>query len=106
MLVQVNTDKNIQGREDLARNVEEKVKSALGDRFGERLTRVEVHLGDENSNKKGGDADKRCLLEARPAGLQPIAVRHQAETLGQAIDGALDKFKRALGSALAKQKKY
>jgi ribosome-associated translation inhibitor RaiA len=106
MLVQINTDSNIHGHENMARRVEDKVKAALSDRFGERLTRVEVHLGDENSNKKGGDVDKRCLLEARPAGLQPIAVSHQAESIDLAVDGALDKFKRALSSALGKQKKY
>ena len=52
MLVQINTDSNIHGHENMARRVEDKVKAALSDRFGERLTRVEVHLGDENSNKK------------------------------------------------------
>lgn len=100
MQVQVNTDKNIQG-EDLAERVRTMVSDAL-DRFSDRVTRVEVHLSDENSHKAGDD-DKRCLLEARPAGLQPIAVSHQADTLPQAIDGALDKLKRALESALGKQ---
>ena len=106
MLVQINTDNNIQGREELAREVEAKVQAKLGDRFGERLTRVEVHLGDENSPRKGGGADKRCLLEARPAGLQPSAVSHRAETMTLAVDGALDRFKRALGSAFGKQKEH
>ncbi|MEX2497114.1 MAG: HPF/RaiA family ribosome-associated protein [Woeseia sp.] len=106
MLVQINTDHNIEGREQLSRHVEEKIQAALNARFGERLTRVEVHLGDENSSKKGGGADKRCLLEARPAGLQPIAVSHQAESLNLAVDGALAKFKRALGHAFGKQKNH
>lgn len=104
MLVQINTDRNIEGHEALARRVEDKVRAAL-DRYGDRLTRVEVHLGDENSDKKGGGADQRCTLEARPAGLRPIAVRHEAATLELAIDGALEKFRRALGSAFGKSGK-
>lgn len=99
MQVQVNTDNNIQG-EDLATRVGTMVRHAL-ERFGERVTRVEVHLSDENG-QKAGDDDKRCLLEARVAGMQPVAVSHQAQTLQQAIDGALDKLKRALESAIGK----
>jgi len=104
MLVQINTDRNVAGREELARRVEDKVRAAL-DRFSERLTRVEVHLGDENSGQKAAADDKRCLLEARPAGLRPIAVSHQADTMDLAVDGALDKFRRALEHTLGKLRK-
>lgn len=101
MLVNVRTDRNIEGHEELARRVEDDVRSALA-RYGERLTRVEVHLGDENSPKKGGAADKRCAVEVRPAGLRPIAARHEAETLELALHGALDKVRRALARTLGK----
>lgn len=101
MLVQINTDRNIEGREELARHVEDKVRAGL-DRYSGDLTRVEVHLGDENSDKKGGGADMRCLLEARPAGLRPIAVSHEAPTIELALDGALDKFRRAIGNVIGK----
>jgi hypothetical protein len=70
-------------------------------RFADQITRVEVHLSDENS-QKGGDEDKRCLLEARLAGLQPMAVSHQAATLPQAIDGAATKLAKALESTLGR----
>jgi ribosomal subunit interface protein len=105
MQVQINTDRNVTGREELARHVEDKVNAAL-ERFSDRLTRVEIHLGDENSDKKSGDADKRCLIEARPAGLRPIAASHRAATVDLALDGALDKFKRALTNTLEKLRKY
>jgi ribosome-associated translation inhibitor RaiA len=42
----------------------------------------------------------RCLLEARLAGLQPVTVSHQAATMEQAVDGAVDKLKRSLDSTL------
>ena len=75
------------------------VRNAL-DRFSEHITRVEVYLNDENSDKKPGINDIRCLLEVHLAGLQPIVVSHQAETLAQAVDGAADRMKRSLISTL------
>jgi hypothetical protein len=44
----------------------------------------------------------RCLLEARLAGLQPIAVSHEAATLQEAVAGAADKLKRSLDSSLGR----
>ncbi len=101
MHIQVNTDSNIEGNEQLAQQVEAAVKDAL-DRFSAQITRVEVHLSDENSDKKGGAEDKRCLLEARLAGLQPIAVSDEAATLDQAVEGAVEKLKRSLDSTLGR----
>ncbi len=101
MLIQINTDSNIEGDDALAQQVEAVVRNAL-DRFSEQITRVEIHLSDENSDKQSGIEDKRCLLEARLAGLQPIAVSHQAATLEQAVDGAAEKLKRTLDSTLGR----
>ena len=101
MQIQINTDDNIKGSERLAQQVETMVGGAL-DRFGEQITRVEVHLSDENSGQKGGGEDKRCLLEARLAGLQPIAVSHEAETMRQAVGGATEKLVRTLESTLGR----
>ena len=69
--------------------------------FADRITRVEMHLGDENAGKHG-DSDKRCMLEARLANLAPIADTHQAESLQMAFEGALEKLDRALGNAIGK----
>ena len=100
MQVQLNTDRQITVDDELTHRVEAVVESVLG-RFADQITRVEVHLSDENSQKGGGD-DKRCLLEARLAGLQPMAVSHQAATLHQAIDGAAQKLARVLESTLGR----
>ena len=94
MLVQVNTDNHIEGTEALSSQVEAVVEGALG-RFGEQITRVEVHLRDVNGHK-GGDHDKHCLMEARIAGHQPISVSHDAGNLDEAIDAAAGKLERAL----------
>lgn len=100
MLVNIYTDRNIDGDEELLARFEKKVRSEL-DRYSERLTRVEVHLMDENANK--GGADKRCTVEARAAGIRPIAASHEAEVLEVALDGALDKVRRGLSHATGKQ---
>lgn len=100
MQIQVNTDNRITGREQLVEQVEEAVNSSL-QYFEKQLTRVEVHLSDENGNKGGAD-DKRCVMEARIEHHQPVVVSHQAETVKQAYTGAATKLKAALTSALGK----
>jgi len=101
MQIQINTDRNVEGVDQLAQQVEAVVRDAL-DRWSAKITRVEVHLSDENSDKKFGTEDKRCLLEARLAGLQPISASHRAATLEQAVDGAVEKLKRSLDSTLGR----
>ena len=99
MLVQVNTDNRVKDDEQLTRTVVARVEAAL-DRFGDRLTRVEVLLcGQKNSCSPSGD--ERCLVEARLAGLQPIAVRHRGTTMDQAIDGAVERLQRLLADTVS-----
>lgn len=100
MQIQVHTDNNITGREDVVRLVQSTVEGAVG-RFGDRITRVEAHLSDTNSHKLKGD-DKRCLLEARLAGFQPFAVSHQAATIEIAVTEAADKLQRAIESKVGR----
>lgn len=102
MQVQINTDHNIAGHEALSAQVTAVVESALG-RVSDHITRVEVHLTDENADKHGQN-DKRCMMEARLEGRQPIAVTHQAATLDQAVDGAADKLTRLIESTLGRRR--
>lgn len=66
MKIQFNTDKNIHGSEALEAKVGERIEHYLG-RFDEFITRIEVHLSDENAHKSGGD-DIQCKLEVRLEG--------------------------------------
>ncbi|MFZ6052688.1 HPF/RaiA family ribosome-associated protein [Halocola ammonii] len=100
MEIQVNTDNNIEGTARLESYVTETVKKSLK-HFDERLTRVEVHLSDENADK-GGERDKKCVLEARPRGMDPIAVSSNDESMEKSLSHALDKLKAALKNALGK----
>lgn len=100
MQVQVNTANNIEGRDALTQSIEEDVRHRLS-RFEARLTRVEVHVGDENGERNEGD-DKRCVMEARPAGLGPVTVTEQAGSIDQATAGALNKLSSALDRTFGK----
>jgi ribosome-associated translation inhibitor RaiA len=100
MHVQTHTDASINGSEKLAARVEAVVEDAL-ERFANQVTRVEVHLSDENSAKGGAD-DKRCVMEARIENRPPTAVTHKAATLDEALTGAAAKLARSLERALGR----
>ncbi len=94
MQIQVHSDNHIEGSARLVEWVSASVASKL-ERFDDELTRIVVHLHDDNGAKAGAH-DKRCQIEARPKGLQPISVTHKAESLEQAIDGSIEKLHHAL----------
>ncbi len=101
MHIQINTDKNISGNEAMTQSVKEILDHVLA-RFAGQITRLEVHLSDENSASKSGVIDKRCLLEARLAGREPVSVSDLALTIEQAATGAAHKMVSLLGSELGK----
>lgn len=103
MQIQVNHDNHVRLVAETAARLAKTVEDFLA-KFADRITRVEVHLGDLNGGK--GGPDKRCMLEARMSNLQPIAVTHHAETLQLAIDGALERLDHALSHALGKLKTH
>jgi len=100
MKVLVSSDHTITSSEELAARISSAVTEGL-DRFGARITRVQVHLSDVNSHK-GGPVDKHCVLEAHLGGLKPIAVHHDAGDVQTAVEGAVDKLRRALDRELGR----
>lgn len=100
MKIQLNTDVNIDGTEALAAQVDATVTQSLA-HFGEQITRVEVHLSDENGGKRG-QHDQRCMMEARLEGMQPLAVTDHAATMEQAVRGAAQKLVHLLDSKLGR----
>ena len=103
MQIQINTGHNIEVHETLIAEISGIVESALS-RFSEHITRLEVHLSDENSDKKAGHDAIRCMIEARIEGRQPIAVTHQASSLDLSVNGAADKLTRLIGHTLGRRK--
>ncbi len=94
MKIQYNTDKTINGDERHQAFFTSQISEELH-KFQSDITRIEVHLSDENG-KKEGQNDKLCLLEARLEGRKPIAVSKQADTIELAVSGAIDKLKTSL----------
>jgi len=101
MHIEVNASHDIKGGESLQAEVAAMIEGSIG-RFSEHLTRVEAHISDTNG-PKGGDSDIRCALEARPAGLQPLAVTANGPNVAQAVDAAAEKLARALDTLVGKQ---
>jgi ribosome-associated translation inhibitor RaiA len=99
MQIQVTTDNHITGSEGLTRHIETVVGDTMK-RFGNRVTRVDVHLGDHNSHKGGG---QWCSIEAKLAGLQPLAAKAEAASLNQAIDAAAGKLLKVLDHAIGRK---
>lgn len=100
MQIIVNTDHHLIGSEELVARVQADVTATL-DRFDDHVTRVEVHLNDENSVKAGAN-DKRCMMEARVRGHPPVAVTAHADSVDLAIAAASDKLERALDAVLGR----
>ncbi|MDP2737861.1 MAG: HPF/RaiA family ribosome-associated protein [Pseudorhodobacter sp.] len=100
MQFQINTDHNIQGDIRVAEVAEQIVTAALAPLVG-RLSRVEVHLNDVNAQKGGAD-DIRCVVEARPEGMKPLAVTHHDATVEAALKGGARKLRALLDSEFGK----
>lgn len=94
MQIQFNSDKNVTLNEEQMASSTSIITEELS-RFSQHITRVEVHFADEDGNKDGLN-DKRCMMEARLAGLKPIAVTNHANTHDLAIIGAIEKMKSSL----------
>lgn len=101
MQILLHSDPNTDGSQLMAEHLTSVVQDAMR-RFGERITRVEAHLSDSNSQAKASDDDIHCTLEARLVGLEAIVVKDHANNAHQAIEGAVRKLKRAVGAEIAK----
>jgi ribosome-associated translation inhibitor RaiA len=100
MQINVNTDNTIDKHQGLDEHVQSVVESSIG-HFGEHIRRVDVHLSNENKEKKA-DGGNYCMMEALVTGYEPVVVRDHAVDLHQAIHNTGAKLKRAIDSALGR----
>lgn len=101
MLIQVHSNHSI----EISQGLEDRVRASLAStltRFDNHLTRLQVHLNDENAGKSGPQ-DKRCQIEARLKHHEPLSVTHKADSLDLAIEGATTKLGNALERLIGKQ---
>lgn len=104
MIIQFNTDNNIAGSERQSAYFSTTISDALS-RFSNYITRLEVHITDENGHKESKN-DQRCMIEARLEGMQPIAVTNHADTIEDAVKGATDKLKASLDTVIGRLKSH
>ena len=100
MIILINTDKSLRENEaeraDLKLLIRQEMKPFIA-----HISRIEVHLSDENGAKSGFD-DKRCMMEVRIEGRLPMAVTAHAETEDLAVAAALENLKELFVDSMRK----
>jgi ribosome-associated translation inhibitor RaiA len=104
MKILLNTDNNILGTEEMREPLTATISDAF-DRYSEHITRIEVKFSDENRDRDS-ENDKRCVLEARLKGMQPLVVTSHANTVETAVAEAIDKMKATLNTVLGRLRDY
>lgn len=104
MEILINTDNNISASEQMRSYMRADLEAAF-ERFRDHLTRLEVKISDENGNKEG-EKDKKCVLEARLKGMQPLVVTSHGNSIDQALTEASTKMKTSLDSTMGRLKSY
>ena len=104
MLIQINSDKSLTWEQRSSDFFTTQIADAL-ERYESHITRIEVHLKDENGSKDG-ISDISCTLEARIEGKKPIAVTNHDETVDKAVTGAIDKIKSSIEKIVDKRQNH
>ena len=104
MTIQFNADNNLTLHEGFRDKLNDLLSDEL-DRYSENITRLEVHLSDENGLKQGQD-DKRCVIEARVEHKPPIAVTAYASNYELAVNDAAEKLKKTLDSKFGRMQNH
>ncbi len=104
MIIQLHADKSLSIHEAYALKLNGVISREL-DRFAELLTRVELHLADENAQRKTKE-DKKCTLEAKLKSKQPVAVTSHGNTYDDAVTGAVQKLKASLDTIVGKMQHH
>lgn len=101
MKIQVNSDNHIDVTAGMIERIEEQLENKLR-RFVPHISRIEVHLTDENSSSKSGGDDVRCRLEARLNARDPMIVTDEGTSVMHALNGSVEKLRAALSSVFGK----
>ena len=102
MIIQFNSEKNITGKAKFSAPIINLISAKLNI-FSDKISRVEVHLTNEEC-EIDNPMDKRCMMEARFAGMQPVAVTNMAETHEKAVGGAVELLRTSLMAIMGHMK--
>lgn len=103
MIIQINSDNQVSLNAESKAAYSQEIESEM-ERFADYISRIEVHLTDENSSAKEGGDDIRCLMEARLNGKQPVSVEVRCENPRQALRQASEALFRRLENLLSKER--
>jgi ribosomal subunit interface protein len=104
MNIQFNTGNNIDGS-DRQRDYFSTLISEDLKRYDSQMTRLEVHLSDQD-NSQHEKSEIKCTLEARLKNLNPIVVTNHGNSHEEAIKGATQKLKKSLDTVTGRLSTY
>lgn len=93
----------VESSDALTAHVEKEVHHALR-HCEDDFTRVDVHIHDDNAEKSGSN-DKRCKIEARPRGADPLIVEGTGDDVYKTITSTSKKLERAARTFVDKRRK-
>ena len=105
MEIRFNSDNATDLGAEFASGVKERLTERLDNRFGARLTRIEVHVRDVDGTTNGAQGIE-AQLEARPANGAPIVVTERAREPMQAVNAALGTLVNRLDSVFGKADRH
>jgi len=104
MTIQINTDNHIKGSQNMEAYFTGKIEDGLK-HFSDYITRVEVHVSDQNGDKGGAD-DIQCKIEARVQGQAPVLVESRGENQDKALNTAIDKLQGVMRKVKGKMQAH
>ncbi len=96
----INTDHSLDSSDKMISYFKEEITKELKN-FSDIITRVELHITDENGPKTNLDNIK-CKIEARLKGRQPLVVSGKADKVEKAISSCTSKMKSVLNTKVGK----
>lgn len=103
MKIQINYG-DVDKSEAIETHVREKVERAMS-HMADEVTRIEVHLRDDKGQGRG-ENDKRCTMEARMSGRQPLAVEDRGADIYNVVNATAEKLKHAVRRISEKRKDH
>lgn len=94
MQIQINSS-HVTATEAIEAHINERIGHALKT-LSEEITRVEVHLHDDDGRERKGEQAKRVTMEARPRGAEPLVVHATGRDLYDVVTDAAGKLERAV----------
>jgi len=94
MIIQFNSSQHIEGSVRLQEYFTGVMNEEFS-RFSHKITRIEIHISDENGDKPG-PKNKKCLMEARIEGKSPTVVEVHGNSYEECIKGAMAKLKTVM----------